>query len=195
MRAEGVRVVRAVGRRGYGRWAVLTLALLLALAVSGCRLKTAAVKPTALPGGLYTNAQYHFAVRYPTGWNPNVAATGSAVAPLQVTITRSSDLSGNGSVVSTFTIDVFDATNATIPKTITNLPKQAGVQRITLAGVPAYQSPSASQQIPGSSVTVTHTEYDIITGGYEYQLSTDAVQGDGADAALSGMLSSFQITP
>lgn len=195
MRAAGSGAVRAAGRRGAGGLAVLTLALLLALAVSGCRLKTATVKPTALPGGVYTNAQYHFSVRYPTGWNPNVVATGSAVAPLQVTITRSSDLSGNGSVVSTFTIAVFNATDTTIAKTITNLPKQAGVEKITLAGMPAYKNPSASQQIPGSSVTVTHTEYDLITGGYEYQLSTDAVQNDGADSALNGMLSGFQITP
>jgi hypothetical protein len=171
------------------------LALLLALAVSGCRLKTATVKPTALPSGVYTNVQYHFSVRYPTGWNPNVTATGSAVAPLQVTITRSSDLSGNGSVVSTLTIGVFNAADATIAKTITNLSKQAGVQKITLADKQAYKSPSATQQLPGSSVTVTHTEYDLITGGYEYQLSTDTVQGDGAEAALSGMLDSFQITP
>lgn len=183
------------GVTGVRRWLVggVALALVILVGLSGCRLRSSIVKPTPLPGGVYANAQYHFSVRYPSGWNPNVTTTGSTVAPVQVAITRSSDLSGHGSVVSTFTVALFDAKNATIAKTIAGLPKQTGLHTVTLAGAQAYATTPATQTAPGA-LSVTHTEYYLVAGGYEYQLSTDAVQGDGADDALNQMLQSFQIT-
>lgn len=171
----------------------LALALVVLVGLSGCRLRTTITKPTPLPGGVYSNAQYHFSVRYPTGWNPNVTSTGSSVSPMQVAITRSSDLSGHGSVVSTFTIAIFDAKNATIAKSLAALPTQAGIRTVTIGGLQGYATPPATQSAPGS-LSVTHTEYYLVSGAYEYQISTDAVQGDGADDALNHMLQSFQIT-
>lgn len=191
MRAGGALGWAFGARRGLVGGLALTLVVLVGL--SGCRLRSTIAKPTALPGGVYTNAQYHFSVRYPSGWNPNVTSTGSTLAPMQVAITRSSDLSGHGSVVSTFTVALFDAKNATVAKSITALPKQTGIHTVTLAGVQAYATTPSTQAAPGS-VSVTHTEYYLVSSGYEYQISTDAVQGDGADDALNQMLQSFQIT-
>lgn len=194
MRVDGAQGRGVSVRRWAGRGIALTFLLLLAVGASGCKLRSAVVKPTALPGGVYSNGQFHFSVRYPTGWKPNVTASGSTVAPLQVIITRSSDLSGHGSVVSTFTISVFDAQNATIAQSIAGLPKQTGIRTMTLSGMRAYATAPATQQLPGSTLSVTHTEYYVVANDYEYQLSTDAVQGDMADAALTSMLQSFQIT-
>lgn len=176
-----------------GLVAGVALALIVLVGFSGCRIRSTIAKPTPLPSGVYANAQYHFSVRYPSGWNPNVTSTGSTIAPIQVAITRSSDLSGHGSVVSTFTVALFDAKNATIAQTLAGLPKQAGLRTVTLAGMQAYATTPATQSAPGS-VNVTHTEYYLVAGGFEYQISTDAVQGDGADNALNQMLASFQIT-
>ena len=191
MRVGGV----GSGVAGPRRWVVGTLALglIVLVGLSGCRLRSAITKPTPLPGGVYTNAQFHFSVQYPSGWNPTVTKTESTVSMLGVSITRSSDLSGHGSVVSTFAIVVFDAGNATIAKSIKNLPQQAGIRSMTIAGKQAYATTPVTQAAPGS-VSVTHTEYYVVSGGYEYQLSTDAIQGDGADDALHQMLQSFQIT-
>ena len=194
MRVEGAQH----GVAPLGRWTAKTVifafALILGLGLSGCRLRSAIVTPTPLPAGVYTNAQYHFSIHYPTGWQPTVTESGSTVAPLLVTITRSSDLAGHGSVVSTLTVAVFDAKNPTIAQSIAGLPTQAGLHTTTISGVVAYATAPNTQAAPGASIKVTHTEYYVVAGGYEYQLSTDAIQGDSADSALAQMLASFQIT-
>ncbi|GAC1455210.1 MAG: hypothetical protein PVSMB4_15770 [Ktedonobacterales bacterium] len=45
-----------------------------------------------------------------------------------------------------------------------------------------------------TALSDTHTDYYLVHGGYEYQLSTDAVSNDNAAPALAAMLRSFVIT-
>lgn len=167
--------------------------LLLALGLAACRGATPTVRN--LPAGTYTNAQYHFTVRYPNGWQTNVSPQSSPLEPLTLTITRSSAVETNGSLVSAFTVTVFDASNSAIATPIAALPANPTLSATTLGGLPAYQDKPISQQLPNTHFTATHTDYYLVTGGYEYQISTDAVQSDNADAALASMLKSFTITP
>ena len=67
--------------------------------------------------------------------------------------------------------------------------------RSTISGLPAYRATSVQQPIANTQYSDTHTDYYLIHGGYEYQLSTDAVQGDNAAAPLDAMLRSFTILP
>ncbi len=169
------------------------LALALVLSLSACRASPTA--PRKLPGGTYTNARFHFTVDYPAGWQVNVQPQSSAFAPLSLSITRSGELKSNGSLVSTFGVTIFNATDPTLAATIAKMKTDKTMHATTIAGLPGYQAAPMAQQLPGGQSTVTHTEYYVVHDTYEYQLSTDAVQGDNADDALAGMLKSFSITP
>jgi hypothetical protein len=175
-----------------GRPALLGLVVLLALSACGT---VASTPKHDLPGGVYTNAPYHFRIAYPQGWQVNVspARESSAISPVTVLITRSGELQANGSLVSTFTIIVLSTGAAPVATAVARLRKDPSVHALTLSGMPAYQAAPVQQPIPNTQFSDTHTDYFLIHGGYEYQLSTDAVQGDNASAALEAMLQSFTI--
>jgi hypothetical protein len=44
------------------------------------------------------------------------------------------------------------------------------------------------------TVVVTHTDYYVVHGDFEYQLTTDAISGERTDSALQGMVASFRLT-
>src|SRR5260370_154679 len=165
----------------------------LALGLSGGR--ATATAPRKLPGGSYTNAHFHFTITYPTGWQVNVQPQSSAFAPLSLSITRSGELKSNGSLVSPFGVTIFNAADPTLAAYIAKMKTDKTLHATTIAGLPGYQAAPLARQLPGSHSTVTHTEYYVVHGTYEFQLSTDEVQGDNADVALAGMLKSFSITP
>ena len=176
-----------------GRQGVLgVLSLLgLLLALAACQPSPPSV-PTAA-GGTYTSTQYHFSVRYPTGWQAVESQQSSSIVPLTLIITRIHASTGEGGAVSTFTVTVFDAHDTNIAQSIKGLASDKTLTRITLAGLPAYQGAPIQQPALGTQLNDTHTDYYLPTSAYEYQLSTDALAGDGADAALQSMLSSFTL--
>jgi hypothetical protein len=154
---------------------------------------TAACGDSSLPGGVYTSQQYHFKVSYPAGWQANAKQQSDAPAPLIVIITRSSERSTAGSIISSLTIDVLDLNNAGGPQVAAQLAQDKSLTPITLSGLTAYRDQPTRQQGAGnvSNFAVTHTDYFIVHGAYEYQISIDALSGD--EAALDTMARSFTI--
>ncbi|MEO7003287.1 MAG: hypothetical protein ABI068_15850 [Ktedonobacterales bacterium] len=173
-----------VNRRAPG---ALIACLLLSLALVACGSQP----PPNLPGGTYSSAQYHFKVTYPNGWQTNASTQASATAPLILIITRSSVRSEPGSLVSTFTLDVLSLQDKSVAALAKKLPTNKSLTRTTLAGLTAYTDTPLQQQSTNGQVTITHTDYYLVHGAYEYQLSTDALTGDSS--ALASIVNSFTI--
>ena len=199
-------------RLGLYLW--LTLALPIVAILAGCA--------QTLPGGAYTNTTYHFRVAYPNGWQAT-SSTGDATIPLTVTFTRSASHAEGTPGVSALTISVQSLSSPYIAKSAAGLASNQSLRPITLSGLPAYTSGPLHQALPGAQGTpalwipgpngtptphalpagatpppydpgtVTHTDYYLVHGGYEYQLSTDAMSTDGVDSQLSAMVQSFTI--
>lgn len=179
------------------RWLGVALGVLaLSLAMVGCRAQTTALPQTA--GGTYSSDAYHFRMTYPNGWKlVEQQSTGSAV-PLVVTLTRISALQASNSFVSTLTVTVFDlhAPDEATPYAQLQAQihdKKTPLKQITLAGHPAYRDAPTQQTSPDGKTTVTHTDYYLLTSVFEYQISTDAVSSENADADLSAMVTSFTL--
>jgi hypothetical protein len=173
--------------------------LILAVLVAACGTSTPAIPTVA--GGVYTSAQFHFSVTYPSGWQAQEVqgSSPSTAIPLTVIITRTGDVQDAGALVSTFTVTVMNAHDPIIAQGIATLEAQAkapgsSYQTIMLAGRPALRAPPVQQQLPGSQLSADHTDYFLIVKDVEYQLSTDAVGGDNAEPALQSMLHSFTLT-
>lgn len=209
---------RQVGRRLI-RGAILSLALSAVLAACGQAQRGALPR---LPGGTYSSAAYHFRVTYPEGWSLSVtcesggaicgglgaatataAATQTAVAaPLQLIIARTSQRATPSPTVSTFTITVLSLSDPYVAEAAGQLAKDHNLRQTTISGLAAFASTPIQQQLPGpggtpgpGTPTDTHTDYYLVHGGYEYQISMDALSSDdGADQALQAMLQSFTIT-
>ena len=155
---------------------------------------TTACGTTSLPAGVYTNQQYHFKVSYPTGWQTNVSSQPDATAPLILIITRSGEHPTAGAaVISSLTIDVLALSDVGGSAVAANLAKDKTLIPATISGLPGYQDHPTRQQGTGNTSTdvVTHTDFYLVHGAYEYQISIDALAGD--DAALASMESSFTI--
>ncbi len=154
---------------------------------------TAACGGSSLPGGVYTNQQYHFKVSYPAGWKVNVSQQPDAAAPLIVIITRSGERSVAGSIISSLTIDVLKVSDVGGSQVAARLAQEKNLTPVTLSGLSAYQDKPVQQQGAGneSAFTVTHTDYFLVHGAYEYQISIDAFSGDMT--TLDAMAHSFAI--
>lgn len=184
-----------IERKRQGHWvtrrasfAALALLALLTVALSACGDST-----PNLPGGVYTNQQYHFRVSYPAGWQVNASAQPGATAPLIVIITRSGATQAPGSQISTLTIDVLDTSSAGIAQTAAALSKNSALSKITFGGQPGFRDKPTQQAGAGADVAsaLTHSDYYVVYGGYLYQVSADALAGDGA--TLDTMAQSFTL--
>ena len=147
----------------------------------------------SLPAGVYTNQQYHFRVSYPAGWQVNEFQQPGAPAPLIIVITRSGARSASGSLISSLTIDVLTLNDVGGSQVATQLAKDKTLTAVTVSGLTAYRDQPSRQQGAGnqSDIIVTHTDYYLVQGAYEYQLSLDALSGD--ESALDTMARSFAI--
>jgi hypothetical protein len=210
MRAQRMAVVQ--GSRGGAillswRRAFAPAGLLLALLLAACGASTPALPSS--PGGTYTNAQFQFSVTYPSGWLPNelstplgspqATPTASLAIPLTVVITQTSTDQIESALLSSFTITVLDADNPAIASSIAKQKAQASganptLKTITLTSQTAWQAQPVTKQLPNSDKSATHTDYYLLHGTYEFQLSTDSIAGGGSDAALAAMLKSFAFT-
>jgi hypothetical protein len=172
------------------------------------------------PARTCISGQYHFQLNYPDGWkaqavvvkvdpsaspltcvqagSADVTPGGSAAIPLTVILTHT-----NGkqvaSHVSTLTIEVISLSelqriDADSAKKARELAKDKTLHAVQLAGLTAYESDPVDQPVTGADVSITHTDYYLVHDSVEYQLSTDAVSDDGAQAALQSMLQSFAFT-
>jgi hypothetical protein len=170
-------------------------------------------------GGDYVSARFHFDLRYPSGWQasvnngdvpgawvtPSTAASGtstgggaSAPIPLVLTITRVGQQNGTGPT-SSLTVTVWDLSNPTAAAQAASLAKNRTLHSAPIAGVPGFAASPTLQPLPGkagssTTVTDTHSDYFVVHGGYEYQLTTDIISGDNAASALQSMVASFQLT-
>lgn len=175
--------------RDSGGLALLACGVLLAcLMVQACGPSNPA--PPSVPGGSYTSATYHFKVTYPAGWRAN-ATLANTRAPLILTITQSNVRSAQGALISIFTLNVLSLSDPTVRASSNKLASNPALTHITLAGRPAYRDAPVTQQSPGAQTSITHTDYYLVYGGYEYQMSTDALQGD--TATLQSIVNSFTI--
>jgi hypothetical protein len=207
---------RLVSRRLI-RGAILSLALSVVLAACGQAQRGTLPR---LPGGTYTSAAYHFRVTYPEGWSLSVTCeSGGAIcgglgaatttptqtavaAPLQLIIAQTSQGATPSPTVSTFTITVLSLSDPYVAGAAGQLAKDHNLRQTTISGLAAFASTPIQQRLPSpggtpgpSTPTDTHTDYYLVHGGYEYQISMDALSSDdGADQALQVMLQSFTIT-
>lgn len=180
----------------YGRLSTCALALGLVTAVlAGCGAPTL----PAVKGGTLTSAQYGFRVTYPNNWRASAYAAPTPAAgqkktpiPYSVVITRTSGSARPAAgAVSTFTITVLDLRDTNIKAAAAKLPSDTTLRAVQLAGTAGYAGPPIEQSLPNPQISVTHTDYYVLHGAYEYQLGTDSVKGDNADADLQSMLKSF----
>jgi hypothetical protein len=116
-----------------------------------------------------------------------------------VVITQTSTDQIDSALISSFTVTVLNAGDPAIASAIASQKAQASganpvLKTIALAGQSAWQAQPMTKQLQDSDQSATHTDYYLLHGAYEYQLSTDAITGGGADAALAAMLKSFTFT-
>lgn len=188
---------RRASRRGWiGACCVALLALTLVLAACGA---TSARLPQQ-PSGTYTSTAYHFRVTYPDGWKATTLPGGSQAIPLTLTITHVGAAESEGAFLSTFTLTVIDTTSPDEATPVAQLKQQiaahSSLTPLTLSGQTAYQDAPTQKQSLDGSLTITHTDYYLLTGRYEYAISTDAVSTDhGAGTALLAMVRSFTLLP
>lgn len=180
---------------GRVRVLAITLAALACLAITACGSASA---PTLnLPGGTYSSATYDFHITYPRNWlaNPSEVTPSSdnSVVPIPFTlvITRTGDPHSAASLISTCRITVMNMKSRDIAKSAADLATNKTLQAMTIGGASGYVSAPLAQDIPNSQISVTHTDFYVVHGGYEYQISTDSVKGDDADADLKSMVESF----
>ncbi len=188
--------------RGFaGRQWWLLRALAIASMGAACLIIAACGSPSTpqlnLPGGTYSSSTYGFHITYPRNWQANPfdatpAADGSAAPiPFNLVITRTGDAHSAASLISTCTITVLNMKNKDIAKSAASLASNKALQATTVGGVQGFKSSPLIQDIPNSQISVTHMDYYVIHGNYEYQISTDSVKGDNADADLESMVASF----
>lgn len=188
-------------RNGARLWLGTVALLVLALAClvsAACGTSTA--RPPKLLAGTFTSDAYHFRLSYPDGWKLTTLPNTSSAIPLTLEITHTSTLQASASFVSTLNLTVANIHDPAEATPVALLQKQlrapgGGYQTITLAGRPAYQDSPTQQISPDGTLTITHTDYYLFAGSFEYAFSTDAVSADGGDAALQQMLQSFTLLP
>lgn len=144
---------------------------------------------SSLTGGVYTSAQYHFRVSYPAGWEANTSAQPNAPSPLIVIITRSGTHQPPGSQISSLTIDVQAMNAAGVAQSASALQADKTLSKITFGGQPGFADKPTVETNAG--VTLTHSDFYVVRGAYFYQVSTDALAGDGP--ALQTMAQSFTL--
>lgn len=182
---------------------------LLALTLLLCVTAACASASSSLPGGTYSSAAYHFKITYPSGWQANATAQAGAPAPLILIITRTG-ARNEGKLISSLTVNVISLQSlGGASQAATQLAHAKGLIPATISGIAGYQdqpttqwtiSPTSQptttptpQPTPyqGEANTTTHTDYYLIHGDYEYQMSTDALAGD--ENTLRTMAQSFTI--
>ncbi len=186
-----LRLFTSFGQRRSGAGTRVLLAggaLLVCLLLQACGPNNPA--PPSVPGGVYTSSTYHFKVTYPAGWQAN-ATLANTSAPLILTITQSNVRSEQGALISIFTLEVLSLRDPTVRQGAEALAKNRSLTHITLAGKPAYRDAPVTQQSPGAQTSITHTDYYLLYGSYEYQMSTDALKGD--EAKLLSIVNSFTL--
>jgi hypothetical protein len=174
-------------------------ALVVLAALAACLVIAACGSPTlpSLPAGSYSSATFGFHVSYPTNWkaNPCDASTcgnsASGAIPFNLIITRTGDSHSAAALISTCTITVMNMKDRAIAASAAGLSRDKTLQPVTIGGARGYKSAPVTQDIPNSQISVTHTDYFVVHGNYEYQLSTDSVKGDNADADLQSIIASF----
>lgn len=205
------------GEVHWRRWTLFApLLLLLSILVAACGGPSAPNPPARS----CVSSPYHFQLNYPDGWKAQVVVVkvDPAASPLTCVQAGSADVTPGGSAaipltvilthtngkqvashVSTLTIEVISLSDLqTIDpnsaKKARELAQDKTLHALQLAGTTAYKSDPVDQPVTGADVSITHTDYYLVRGTFEYQLSTDSVSDDDAQSALQSMLQSFAFT-
>lgn len=191
---QNVTAQESAGRRWLPRTVILVVAVVASLSIAACGSPTV----PQLPAGAYSNTTYNFHIAYPRNWkaNPFVSTpaagdTSPSAIPFTLVITRTGDTHGVAAFISTCTITVMNLKNSDIAKSAKSLASDKTLQPVKIGGVQGYKSSPLVQNVPNSQISVTHTDYYVLHGDYEYQLSTDSVKGDNADGDLQSIIASF----
>ncbi len=200
MQTGGICVQRRTRQGRIGASIILALCVLVSVALVGCRSSRSTASQPVLPGGMYRSDAFHFTVTYPDGWQANVtpAAEASQGVPLHVVITRTDSLQTNSSLVSNCSITILNTRDRNIAQAIEPLKtriqkKDATLHSVTIGGMPGYQEDAVRQEIPGTQLSDTRTNYYLFLGDYVYEISTEAISSDNADASLGSIVASFTI--
>lgn len=186
---------RHAAREHAHQWLLRTLIIMLTGAA--CLVVAACGSPSMLhlPGGAYSSTTYNFHITYPANWKANPSegtpSTADAAIPFTLIITRTGDTHSVASLISTCTITVMNMKNSDIATSAATLPTNKALQSATIGGVQGYKSSPLTQDIPNTQISVTHIDYYVVHGDYEYQISTDSVKGDNADRDLQSIIASF----
>lgn len=181
-------------------WQWLTRALTVALASVACLVIAACGSPSALqlPAGSFTSTAYGFHVAYPRNWKanpfdttPTAGNSAQSAIPFTLVITRTGDTHSVASLISTCTITVMNLKDSTIATSAAHLASDKTLAATTIGGVQGYESKPIVQNVPNTQTSVTHIDYYVVHGEYEYQISTDSVSSDHADGDLKSIITSF----
>lgn len=181
-------------------WQRLLRVLAIMLPGAACLAIAACGSPSALqlPAGSYSSATYDFHVAFPRNWKanpydatPSGSGSPQTAIPFTLVITRTGDTHSVASLISTCTITVMNMKDSNIAKSAARLADDNALEPATIGGMQGYKSKPVVQNVPNTQVSVTHTDYYIVHGDYEYQLSTDAVSSDHADSDLQSIIASF----
>ncbi len=200
MQAGGMCVQRRTRRGRTQAGIILALCVLVSLALVGCRSSRSTASQPVLPGGIYRSDAFHFTVTYPAGWQANItpAAQASQGIPLHVIITRTDSVQTNSSLVSNCSITILNTRDRNIAQAVEPLKtriqkKDEHLHSVTIGGMAGYQEDLVRQEIPDTQLTDTHTTYYLFLDQYVYEISTEAISSDNADAALQSIVASFTI--
>ncbi|HEU5345815.1 MAG TPA: hypothetical protein VFU60_15820, partial [Ktedonobacterales bacterium] len=117
------------------------------------------------------------------------SAQPNAPSPLIVIITRTGTHQPPGSQISSLTIDVLDMSNAGVAQTAAALSKNSALSKVTFGGQPGFADKPTVETNAGA--TLTHSDFYVVRGAYLYEVSTDALVGDGP--ALQTIAQSFTL--
>ena len=186
--------------------AAIGITLALGLALAGCAdsQSTTSDRPQSL-----VRAQYHFSLTIAAGWlSQQENEDPTANTPYSVTIGFKHPPAGASP--SLFNLQVTKTTTPGIAQNIAALSTNPAYRSITISGMRAYVQTTiaydlpptlapgqtdlpAATPAPGTTGTVTHSDYEVPTSAYLFTIDTDAIAGQNADAALNSMLQSLSI--
>ncbi len=161
-------------------------------------------QPLALP-------QYHISLTIAAGWgiqqqenDPNANTPYTVLIGLKHVATDTSP--------STFNLTITKVSTQGIDQYVTMIENDPSYQTMTIGGQKAYyktnvyylSAPTLAPdqtaiptppRTPGTAGTYAHTDYEIPTSLYLYDIATQSVAGQNADAGLNSMLQSVSIQP
>lgn len=184
--------------RLYRYWYLLVLGFVIAL--TGCGNIAVMASPTVTQPQTITLPQYHLQVHIIAGWSiQQQHDDATTFTPYSLDIERAQVKTGSSN--SHFSLQVIKLTAPGIQQSITALATDPAFGPTTIGGVAGYSKSQVNYTIPptlsaGQTTipsitphpndpnTVIHSEYQIPTSNFLYEIYTESVAGDNADSDI-----------